>query len=122
MVIENMNTAKNLSVGHDFREIWWLLEEPFVCVGRLYSLTAKSVQSTALSFQSVHHIHGCHSLPLGVLGVCHSITDHVLEENFENTTSLLVDQARVRLTPPRRARRRMAGLVMPWMLSRRIFR
>ena len=62
--------------------------------GRLCSLTAKSVQGTALSFQSVHHIHGCHSLSLGVLGVCHSITDHVLKENFENTTGLLVDQAR----------------------------
>ena len=77
-----------------FREIWWLLKEPFVCVGRLRSLTAKSVQGTALSFQSVHNIHGCDSLSLGVLGVCHSITDHVLKENFENTTSLLVDQAR----------------------------
>src|SRR6056297_417675 len=28
----------------------------------------------------------------------------------------------IRLTPPRRAKRRMAGLVMPWMLSRRTFR
>ena len=27
----------------------------------------------------------------------------------------------MRLTPPRRARRRIAGLVMPWMLSRRTF-
>ena len=27
----------------------------------------------------------------------------------------------IRLTPPRRARRRMAGLVIPWMLSRRTF-
>ena len=56
-------------------------------------LTAKSVQSAALSLQSVHHIHGCHSLSLGVLGVCHSITDHVLKKDFENTTGLLVDQA-----------------------------
>ena len=64
------------------------------CVCRLYSLTAKSIQSAALSLQSVHHIHGCHCLSLGMLGVCHSITDHVLKEDFENTTSLLVDQAR----------------------------
>ncbi|CAH3020579.1 unnamed protein product [Porites evermanni] len=42
----------------------------------------------------VHHIHGGHSLALGVLGVGHSITDHILKENFENTTSLFVDQAR----------------------------
>ena len=27
-------------VGHDFREIWWLLKEPFVCVGRLSGLRA----------------------------------------------------------------------------------
>ena len=56
-------------------------------------LTAKSVQSAALSLQSVHHIHGCHSLSLGVLGVCHSITNHVLKKNFKNTTGLLVDEA-----------------------------
>jgi hypothetical protein len=30
--------------------------------------------------------------------------------------------AEIRLTPPRRARRLMAGLVIPWMLSRRILR
>jgi hypothetical protein len=30
--------------------------------------------------------------------------------------------AEIRLTPPRRARRRIAGFVIPWMLSRRIFR
>ena len=28
----------------------------------------------------------------------------------------------IRLTPPRRARRLIAGLVIPWMLSRKIFR
>ena len=55
-------------------------------------LTAKSVQSAALSLQSVHHIHGCHSLSLGVLRVCHSITNHVLKKNFKNTTGLLVDE------------------------------
>ena len=57
-------------------------------------LTAKTVQSTSLAFQSVHHIHGRHSLAFGVLGVGHSITDHILKENFENTSSLFVDQAR----------------------------
>ena len=61
---------------------------------RSVRLTAKAVQSATLSLQSVHHIHGCHSLSLGVLGVCHSITDHILEENFEYTASLFVDQTR----------------------------
>ncbi|CAH3172835.1 unnamed protein product, partial [Porites evermanni] len=43
---------------------------------------------------SVHHIHGCHSLAFSVLGVGNSITDHILQKNFENTTRLFVDEAR----------------------------
>ena len=58
------------------------------------NLAAKSVQSTSLAFESVHHIHGRNGLSLGVLGVGHSITDDILEENFENSTGLFVDEAR----------------------------
>ncbi|CAH3162158.1 unnamed protein product, partial [Porites lobata] len=43
---------------------------------------------------SVHHIHGGHGLAFGVLGVSHSITDDILKENFENSTSLFINQAR----------------------------
>ncbi|CAH3162117.1 unnamed protein product, partial [Porites evermanni] len=43
---------------------------------------------------SVHHIHSGDSLAFGVLGVGNSITDHILKENFENATSLFVDEAR----------------------------
>ena len=57
-------------------------------------LTAKTVQSASLAFERVHHVHGGDSLPLGVFGVRHSITDHILKKNFENTTSLFVDQTR----------------------------
>jgi hypothetical protein len=75
-----------------------------------------------------------------VLGVSNSVTDNALEEGLEDTTGLFVDHcdgistgwlrwrggksllAEIRLTPPRRARRRIAGLVIPWMLSRRILR
>ena len=61
---------------------------------RQWSLTAKSVQSTSLAFKSVYNIHGCHGLSLCVLGVRHRITDHVLKENFENTSGFFVDEAR----------------------------
>ncbi|KFO96020.1 hypothetical protein N300_13125, partial [Calypte anna] len=47
-----------------------------------------------LPLQSVHHIHGCHRLPLGVLGVGHSIADHVLQEHLQHPARLLVDQPR----------------------------
>ena len=57
-------------------------------------LTAESVQSTALAFQSVDDIHGCDGLPLGVLGVGDGITDDILQEYLQHTTGLFVDQAR----------------------------
>ena len=57
-------------------------------------LTTKSVQGAALALQSIHHIHGGDSFPLGMLGVGDSITDDILQENLENATCLFVDQAR----------------------------
>ena len=57
-------------------------------------LTTESVQGTSLSLQSVDDIHSGDSLPLGMLGVSDSITDNVLQENLEDTTSLLVDKSR----------------------------
>ena len=61
---------------------------------RQWNLTTKSVKSTSLAFKGVYYIHGCHGLSLCVLGVRHGITDHVLKENFENTSGFFVDQAR----------------------------
>ena len=78
---------------------------------QIINLTAKSIQSTSLSLQSVDHIHGGNSLPLGVLSVGDRVPDHVLQEdlvmykstrayegrnltNLKNTSRLLVDQSR----------------------------
>ena len=57
-------------------------------------LTAESVKGAALPLQSIDHIHGGDSLPLGVLSVGDGITDDVLKEHLEDTTGLLVDEAR----------------------------
>ena len=57
-------------------------------------LTSESVQSAALPLEGIDNIHGSDSLPLGVLSVGDSIPDDVLKENLEDTTGLLVDQAR----------------------------
>ena len=57
-------------------------------------LTAESVQSAALPLESIDHIHSGDSLPLGVLGVGDSVTDDVLKEHLEDTTSLLIDESR----------------------------
>uniref|UniRef100_A0A4W6FHK9 Histone H4 n=1 Tax=Lates calcarifer TaxID=8187 RepID=A0A4W6FHK9_LATCA len=46
----------------------------------------------ALKRQGVDHVHGGDRLPLSVLGVGDSVTDHVLQEDFEHSASLLVDE------------------------------
>src|SRR5882762_1080394 len=55
-------------------------------------LTAEAVQSSSLAFQSVDHIHGGDGLSLRVLGVSDGVADHVLQEDFEHSSGLLIDQ------------------------------
>ena len=62
--------------------------------GQPVALATKAVQGASLSLQSVHHIHGGNGLSLGVLGIRHSITDHIFQEHFQHSASLFVDQAR----------------------------
>ena len=56
-------------------------------------LTTESVESAALSLQSVDNIHSSDGLTLGMLGVSNCITDDILEENFEYTSGLFVDES-----------------------------
>lgn len=58
------------------------------------NLTAKTVQSAALSFQSIDHIHGGYGLPLSVLGVGDGVADYVLQEDLEDTASFFINQTR----------------------------
>ena len=68
----------------------------FLCVLEHYgkSLTSESVEGTSLSLEGIDDIHSGDSLPLGVFGVGDGITDDVLKEDLEDTTGLLIDQAR----------------------------
>lgn len=70
------------------------LKRAFCLLEKVIFLTSESVQSTSLTFQSIDDVHGSDSLSLGMLGVGDGITDNVLEEHLENTTCLLVDEAR----------------------------
>ena len=58
------------------------------------SLTSESIEGTSLPLEGIDHIHGGDSLPLGVFGVGDSIPDHILKEHFEDSTGLLIDEAR----------------------------
>ncbi len=71
--------------------------EEGLCCGLVFGvrcLTAETIQGTSLAFQGIDDVHGSDGLPLGVLGVGDGITDHVLQEHLEDTTGLLVDEAR----------------------------
>ena len=58
------------------------------------SLTSESVQSSALSFQSIYDIHSGDGLSLGMLGVCDSISDDIFQENLEDSSGLFIDESR----------------------------
>ena len=57
-------------------------------------LTSESVQGTSLAFQSVDDVHGGDCLSLGVLSVGDCISDHVLEEDLEDSSGFFVDESR----------------------------
>ena len=60
----------------------------------MVELTAESVESAALTLQSVDDVHGGDGLSLGVLRVGNGITDDILEEDLENAAGLFIDEAR----------------------------
>ena len=77
------------------------------------SLTSESVEGTSLAFKSIDDIHGGDSLPLGMLGVGDGITMTFSRKTFRIPRVSSQMRPEMRLTPPRRAIRRMAGLVIP---------
>ena len=68
----------------------WTLLMCDVCM----ELTSESVESTSLPLKGVNDIHGGDGLSLGVFGVGDGVSDHILEEYFEYTTSFFVDETR----------------------------
>ena len=47
------------------------------------SSASEAVESSPLPLESVDDVHGSDSLPLGVLGVGHGVTDDVLQEHLQ---------------------------------------
>ena len=89
-------------------------------------LSAKAIQSPALPLQSIDHIHGSDSLPLGMFGVGDSVSDDILQEDLrtryhiyihmyfpylENAPGLFINKPRDSLdaTPPGKSTDRRLG-------------
>ena len=56
-------------------------------------LSSKSVEGSALTFQSVDNVKGCNSLAACVLGIGDSIPDDILEEDLQDPPGLLINEA-----------------------------
>merc|ERR1719249_616661 len=88
-----------MEITHQEREVIFHLLLDHMC--RQVKLSSKAIEGPTLPLQCVYHVHGSHSLPLGMLCVGHSISDDILQENLENTPGLLVDETTDALdTPP----------------------
>jgi len=55
--------------------------------------TPETVEGSSLALEGVDDVHRRHRLPPGVLGVGDGVADDVLEEDLEDATRLLVDEA-----------------------------
>ena len=55
-------------------------------------LAAEAVESAALALERVDDVHGGDRLALGMLGVGDRVADHVLQEDLEHSSRLLVDE------------------------------
>ncbi|TNN58803.1 DNA polymerase epsilon subunit 3 [Liparis tanakae] len=81
-------SSKEKDVGSSAANRTQQLSQPLVH----QSLPPESVEGASLPLEGIHHIHGGHRLPLGVLGVGDGVTDHVLQEHLQHSAGLLVDQ------------------------------
>ena len=57
-------------------------------------LASESVQGASLPLEGIDNIHGGDGLPIGMFGAGDGIPDDILKENLEDSTSLLIDEAR----------------------------
>ena len=67
---------------------------PLITAVERYCLTSETVKGLSLTLEGVDNVHGCDGLSAGVLGVGDGITDDILKEDLEDTTSFFVDQTR----------------------------
>ena len=62
-----------------------------IVIARAKSLSTETVQSAALSLESIDDIEGGDGLSLSVFGVGDGVSDDTLKEGLQDTSSLLVD-------------------------------
>jgi len=87
MIIFNTNLAL----------IDWVDLKKSCCVHSTLSkadLTSESIQGLALTLEGIDDIHGSDCLSAGVLSVGDTITNDILEEDLQDSTSFFIDESR----------------------------
>ena len=83
--------GKTIEPSHDLPRLRTTIHTLYISV---CSLTSETVQGLSLSLQGIDDIHGSDGLSAGVLSVGHTVTNDVLKEHLQDTTSFLVNQTR----------------------------
>ena len=83
----------------------------FCTAKRLKRLASETVEGLSLTLEGVDHIHGGNSLTASVLSVGDTITDHILQEDLEHTTGLLINETRDTLHTTTTGKTANSGLV-----------
>ena len=73
---------------------------------------ANAIPRVALAFQGVHHMHGRHSLVIGMLSVLKTIANHSVQKVPPRRARLLVHVTGNPLNAAATSRRRMEGLLI----------
>ena len=70
-----------------------MIQQELLRDGKTHCLTSESVKGLSLPLEGIDDIHGGDGLTASVLGVGDGITDDILKEDLEDSTSLLVDES-----------------------------
>ena len=57
-------------------------------------LTSETVKGLSLTLEGIDDVHGSHGLTASMLRVSDTVTDHILQKDLQDTTSLFVNQTR----------------------------
>ncbi|KAF1894647.1 hypothetical protein Lal_00027024 [Lupinus albus] len=58
----------------------------------IINLTTKTIEGPSLSLESINNIHSSNRLPPSMFSISNCITNHILQEDFENTSRLFINQ------------------------------
>lgn len=57
------------------------------------NLSSESIQSASLFLECTHNIHWSDGLSLCMFGVCHGVSDNIIQKHFQHSSDFFIDQS-----------------------------